>query len=546
MTRIKIFGWLVVYALAATFATRAYAENEGQADLDKATELRVTAESLSDLEKVTELCESALQKGLDEANEKFARQLLSSTLFQHATQLCAPVFDQTPPDRRWPLLRQFALRDLEKTVELNPEFAEAHLLIARLHALPGGDSVRGSKAASAVISLSDKDNQQKAAALVLRGQFREDNEKRLLDYGAAVELDPSNVEAWQGRALTYMDQGDFDKAIEDFNAILKQNEENVDARLALAEALTNLERYDDAWEQVDKALKLRPDSSLAYTLRARLYVLREDIKAALADLDQALRLQPSDLAALLIRARLYQTEGNLAAAESDVQRVLQLSPGLPQGLLIRSMILADKGRLGEAIADMKSVLQQDPKSIAWRLQLGGYYLQDRRPTKAIDLFTEVLADEEDNWVARQARADTLLSVGKHAEAIADFEIVLKQQPEDDGILNNFAWVLATSPDDQLRNGKRAIELATKACELTDYKKPHILSTLAAAYAEVGDFETAVKWSRRAVELGDKTEEVDQQLKQELESYLQKKPWRERQTVEEKEDPVQPGPSRFEA
>ena len=164
----------------------------------------------------------------------------------------------------------------------------------------------------------------------------------------------------------------------------------------------------------------------------------------------------------------------------------------------------------------------------------------------MDIFTKILAEDDEDFFARQARADTLLSIGKHAEAIADFEILLKQEPEDDSILNNFAWVLATSPDDKLRDGQRAIKLATKACEVTEYKKAHILSTLAAAYAETGDFETAVKWSGKAVELGVKEKEVDDQLKKELESYQQKKPWRERQTIEEKADPVQPRRSDFEA
>jgi len=98
----------------------------------------------------------------------------------------------------------------------------------------------------------------------------------------------------------------------------------------------------------------------------------------------------------------------------------------------------------------------------------------------------------------------------------------------------------------LRDGKRAIELATKACEVTDYKKPHILSTLAAAYAETGDFKTAIKWSTKAVEMGSKDEEVDEQLKNELKSYQEKKPWRERQTVDEKEDPGEQRRSKFEA
>jgi Flp pilus assembly protein TadD len=157
----------------------------------------------------------------------------------------------------------------------------------------------------------------------------------------------------------------------------------------------------------------------------------------------------------------------------------------------------------------------------------------------------LIEEEEDNWLARQARADTLLSIGRHKEAVADFEIVVKSQPEDDSILNNFAWVLATSPDDEIRDGKRAIKLATKACEVTEYKEAHILSTLAAAYAETGNFEEAIKWSRKAVQLGVENDEVDEQLQKELESYQQKKPWREKQTVEEKDEPVQQRRSRFE-
>jgi len=101
---------------------------------------------------------------------------------------------------------------------------------------------------------------------------------------------------------------------------------------------------------------------------------------------------------------------------------------------------------------------------------------------------------------------------------------LKLAPDDQGVLNNLAWVLATSPDAKLRDGRRAIELAEKACELSEYKLAHILSTLAAAYAETGDFDRAVEWSTKAVELGD--ENHGDALKKELESYKAKKPWRE--------------------
>src|SRR5207244_8452289 len=121
----------------------------------------------------------------------------------------------------------------------------------------------------------------------------------------------------------------------------------------------------------------------------------------------------------------------------------------------------------------------------------------------------------------QGRADTYLRAGNQKDAVADYEEALKRDPDNSGVLNNLAWLLSTSPDDSLRNGKRAIELASKACELTEYKQAHILSTLAAAYAQARDFKTALKWSAKAVELV--SYNAKPQLRKEFERYKAGRP-----------------------
>jgi tetratricopeptide (TPR) repeat protein len=125
-------------------------------------------------------------------------------------------------------------------------------------------------------------------------------------------------------------------------------------------------------------------------------------------------------------------------------------------------------------------------------------------------------------------------MGEHAKAIEDYERAYEINKEYPNLLNNFAWTLATSTEKSVRDGKRAVKLALEACEASDYEKPHILSTLAAAYAERGDWSNARKWSQKAVELA--TEDIKETLKLELERYKKKLPWRENKAEDRKKNP----------
>ena len=148
------------------------------------------------------------------------------------------------------------------------------------------------------------------------------------------------------------------------------------------------------------------------------------------------------------------------------------------------------------------------------------------------------------------RATAYINMGKHALAIKDYDIALENLPDSEHMLNNLSWILSTSKDDALRDGKRALELGKRACEITNYKAAYILSTYAAGFAELGDWENATKWSTKAVELRredlakastpddkKKQKETVDHLEQELESYKQMKPWREKQETKENTAPI---------
>ena len=505
-----------VFALlaAAAFTAPLLAQNEGQADLDKATELQLTAESLSDMEKVIALAEGALKKGLDQGQTDFAKQMLAATLFQHANRSAEAIFGQSPPSRRWTLVRERALKDLERAKSYDPKLPDVYLLEAKLQVLPAGDEKAAQTAIDEAVKLLEAADsvKQLSQALVLRAAMSKDKDKQLADFDAAVKADPENTDAWQGRALIHLERGESEKAIADLEKLVEKEANNPAAIGALAEALTNLKKYDEAIKYSDKVIEIAPRSTLGYSLRARVHILKDDLKSALSDLTEALKINPNDLPALLMRSRLNAAEGNNEQAKADVEKALKISPDLPQAILMRSMLAAQKDKFGEAIADIQLLLQTDPTNVEYRLQLATYMVGDKRPRKAIDVLTSIIEgmgenlDEEGKETkadALRARGDALLSVGKHADAIKDYDEALKLTPDDTGVLNNLAWVLATSPDEGVRNAERSIELGTKACDLTKYERPHILSTLASGYAEKGDWETAIKWSSKAVELGEK-------------------------------------------
>ena len=515
---------LTLLSAVALVGTRARAENEGQDDLDRATSAKVVARTEADMDDVIRLAESALEKGLDEENGKFAKNLLGATLIQRGSIRADAIFRGRVGGAEIAKRAEAAWDDLKKGVELIPDHPQAHLQMARLDLLPGGSRDRASKALGLAIELLNDEPKLKAKALALRAGITEDPERRMADLDEAARLMPNDAAVLRARALTNIAQQKLEAALEDLNGALEIDSEHAQTYELTANVLAMLKRYDEAHASLDKVRKLRPDSAAPLVQKARIHLMQQDSDAALADLNEACRIEPENVFVLLARAGLHQNMSRGDEAMADVDRALELRPGLPAAVRLRVMLLAAAGKFDEAIADLEELRRRAPKDLMATLQLAMLYVGRQRHDEAVELYTAIIAERPDHWGSLLGRGDALLNTGKHRRAIADYEAAFKKQPKDPHLLNNFAWVLATSPVDKLRDGERAVRLATKACELTEHKQAHILSTLAAGYAESGDFVSAVKWAEKAVEIGDE-DQLDP-LKAELESFRAGKPWRE--------------------
>jgi tetratricopeptide (TPR) repeat protein len=498
--------------------------------LDQAVTAKLTASTLTDLGEVIRLCEAALEKGLDEGNTQFANQLLASSRVRRGTEIAEKGIFKMPPDPRWPQYRTMALEDLEKAILVNANQPDALLLIARLNLLPEGNAERAAAALDQAIDLTEDDPRLRATCLTLRAGIGKDPAKQLADLDEAVRVNPNDAVAVRTRGSLQADRKNFEAALVDMKKALDLEPDHAPTHQALALILIELKRFDEALAELDAVRALEPKSVVPLVQKARVYALESDFEAALKTLDLAHSMDSGNLAVLLLRASVYQELKKSKEALADIDRVLELQPGLPMAMRFRAMLLAGSDKIELAIDQLKLLAEATPGDLEVMLQLALFYSAEEKPYQAIEYYSAVLEKDPNNLFALRGRGDAHLGIGRHAEAIADLTKALQLEPEDPGILNNLAWVLATSPEDPLRDGKKAIELATKACELTEYKAAHILSTLASAYAETGDFETAIKWSTKAVELG--SEEQKEPLQKELQGYKEGKPFREKMTVPE--------------
>jgi tetratricopeptide (TPR) repeat protein len=167
--------------------------------------------------------------------------------------------------------------------------------------------------------------------------------------------------------------------------------------------------------------------------------------------------------------------------------------------------LAETGRVNEALAVIDQVIATDPKN--WR----SYFLKSavlilaKRGNEALkEIDTSINLARKGNvspgLLAElyESKARSCMDYGRYDDAKKSLEQAVRLQPEDPTTLNDLAWMLATSKDSRVRDGRRAVVIAMKACKLSGWKNAFSIDTLAAAAAATGNFTDAVKYQQLAI------------------------------------------------
>jgi tetratricopeptide (TPR) repeat protein len=159
-----------------------------------------------------------------------------------------------------------------------------------------------------------------------------------------------------------------------------------------------------------------------------------------------------------------------------------------------------QGKLDEAISLLQAAVDLRPDNSPAHENLAKALLQKGEVANALIHYQKLLELQPDNIEVHNIVGTVLVQQGRIREGVEEWEKVLTIQPDNGNAMSNLAWVLATSPDASVRNGAKAVQLASEALRISGRRIPILFRTLAAAYAETGQFSQAIQTAQEGVDL----------------------------------------------
>ena len=326
-------------------------------------------------------------------------------------------------------------------------------------------------------------------------------------FRTAIELEPSS-HAYLGLARVQLSKGNAEESLATLLEAVKLNPKHGEAHGLLSEVYRRLNRQQESQRElwISQQLPERtplPDqqmgdwanegvSSYWYDVRGRAYLQNGEYEAAVKELTMAANAT-TDARVFDTLGIAYQYLRRFDEAEQYHLKAIQMQPKSGSMLNNLASVYFEKKNLPKAFETMEKAIQAEPNFAYSYHHLGQMYLRVRNRKAAMEVY----------------------------------RLGTSRLPQNPQLSTQLAWMLATSADPSLRNGKEAVRLAESAAAKMSSPDPQTLIALAAAYAEDGDFDLAVKAASAARQLlGNNTGPLVQRVESFIALYKQKKPYRE--------------------
>ncbi len=351
---------------------------------------------------------------------------------------------------------------------------------------------------------------------------------------------------------------EYNQAEPVFTSELDLNDGTSFAHLMRAIVCQDNDHLDRSFADLNEAIRLDPRNVSAWIERAFLWQFRNRMDLAMADVNKAIQADPRCGEAFVERGVFHYTLKEYPQAFVDLDRAVELGSRSIFVYMTRGLMLLERKALDEAEAEFRHAIQVDPKNSDAYLSIGSIQLMKAKAAEAVTTFSRAIQLAPEKADAHSGRATAYLTLGQHKAALQDLNSAIQIEPLQPENLRNRgtvysylgewdqaladvessariapndtdtqlvrAWMLATCPEARLRDGRKAVASATRACELTRWKVARPLASLAAAYAETGDYNSAVKWQQKAIELSTDDGPEKRTYQTGLERYRAGKPY----------------------
>jgi tetratricopeptide (TPR) repeat protein len=231
---------------------------------------------------------------------------------------------------------------------------------------------------------------------------------------------------------------------------------------------------------------------------------------------EVLRIEPQNFKAHIHLGIALSEQGQYDEALEHFNMAVQIDPDSQEGHYNLGSALLLQGRLDEAAVHLQEAIRikSEPKTLN---KLGTVYLRQGKTDDAIVHYEYSVELKPDQPQVHRDLGIIFHQQGNFERVIYHWEKALEFDPDNIELMNNLAWIMATPPDTAFRNPEKAIRLAERACELSNYEISGLLDTLSAAYAAAGRFAEAVDTAEKALELALSSE--NDNLAEEIRKHL---------------------------
>ena len=346
-------------------------------------------------------------------------------------------------------------------------------------------------------------------------------------YEYMLKIDPDSYDVHNNYGSILLERWQLEESIKHFKETLRVIPNDLEALRNIGKAYLAQGKIDESIVYFKKVLNIKNDLPMLYNDLGQAYSLQGKHELAIQNFNKSLRLQPNYTDAINDLAVTLKQMDRIDEAVENWKKVIQLEPGHPNAHYNMALVMAQRKKYDEAVKHFKEALRTKPDWPSAHYNMGIIYHYQGKLDLTIKQCRKALEFNPDYILARTKLAATLMELNEYKAAIEEYYKVLQSRPDQIGVLNNVAYILATTEDTQLRNPNDAVKFAQKACVLTKYNSPEILDTLAIAYAAAGRFSEAVKTAEKAIKLAVATDKNDlaEKISTKLKSYKTNQPYR---------------------